>query len=521
MAVDHLPGRLREFATYLDGLLACLDQGGGWCGVFWRRDPEGMRACREGREVPPWDVVEALLQDLAAEHGPAAAAPERERARLLHAAALAAYDARPGARDSLRDRLGAMLREQRYAAERQAQLSRRLASAATREEADALRVDLAWAQDDHERATARCAELRARIDRPDRLPADDHRPPHGLVTGGGAASAEGAVPRGEGGVGLWGRGGPGDEAGGVDPRGDRGGPYVGERAASVVRRRDEWSATDVPADGTADGRAAGAAAFRDRGERTAPGAAEGPGVHGPAAGGPAPSATGSAVGGPAPSATGSAVGGPAPSATGPAAGGPAPSATGSAVGGPAPSPTGPAAGGPSPSRIGLAPGAAGRSGVHGPAATGGPAPGAEGSGVHGPAAGGPAPSPVGPAPGAEGSGMYGPAAGGPAPSVAGPAAGGPAPSPVGPVVGAPASAAGVPEVSADGSARAPGQRRRRRGSARFAGAVEEETPAVAVPPGGAGPVLPASAAGVPEVSADGSARAPGQRRRRRGSARFA
>ena len=55
-----------------------------------------MRACLEGREVPPWDVVEAVLQDLAAEYGPGAAAQEKERARGLHTGALAAHDARPG-----------------------------------------------------------------------------------------------------------------------------------------------------------------------------------------------------------------------------------------------------------------------------------------------------------------------------------------------------------------------------------------------------------------------------------------
>ncbi|MGW3119373.1 hypothetical protein ACWDBW_19890 [Streptomyces sp. NPDC001107] len=163
MAVDQLPGRVREFVNYLNGLLARLDQGGGWCAVFWQRDPDGMRACLEGREVPPWDVVEALLQDLAAEYGPGAAAQEKERARGLHTAALAAHDARPGGRDALGDRLDVMLREQRYAAERQVELGRRLASATSRQEADALRLDLAWAHDDHERATARCAELRARM----------------------------------------------------------------------------------------------------------------------------------------------------------------------------------------------------------------------------------------------------------------------------------------------------------------------------------------------------------------------
>ncbi|MFF4972352.1 hypothetical protein [Streptomyces sp. NPDC001083] len=168
MAVDQLPAEVREFASFLDGLTRRLDQDGGWCGVFWQRDPDGMRACLEGREVPPWDVVEALLQDLGAEHGAAVAAREAARARSLHGAALTAFDARPGGRDALGDRLDVMLRERRYAAERRTELNRLLGEAATPEDADAVRLDLAWAQDDHERATARCAELRQRAEDLDR-----------------------------------------------------------------------------------------------------------------------------------------------------------------------------------------------------------------------------------------------------------------------------------------------------------------------------------------------------------------
>ncbi|MFD5708825.1 hypothetical protein ACFWHW_00270 [Streptomyces pharetrae] len=207
MTVDQLPVRVREFANYLDGLLARLDPGGGWCAVFWRRDPDGMRACLDGREIPPWDVVEALLQDLAAEHGPGTAAAEKDRARALHAAALTAHDARPGGRAALGDRLDVMLREQRYAAERLAELGRLLASAPTREAADALRRDLAWARDDHHRATARCAELRARMaDFDQRTRADDPRDPHPARP---AGSGGGAVPR------------AGAEATGRAPRPDR------------------------------------------------------------------------------------------------------------------------------------------------------------------------------------------------------------------------------------------------------------------------------------------------------------
>ncbi|MGW2647588.1 hypothetical protein ACWC2T_22325 [Streptomyces sp. NPDC001393] len=175
MVVDRLPSGVREFASYLDGLLARLDPGDGWSGVFWRRDPDGMRACLDGREVLPWDVVEALLEDLATAYGTAAAAAERERARVLYRSALTAYDALPRARDALLDRLDVMLREQRYAAERQAELTRLLSTPSTTEDPGSLRLDLAWARDDHERATARCAELRDRLAELDRrAPAREH-----------------------------------------------------------------------------------------------------------------------------------------------------------------------------------------------------------------------------------------------------------------------------------------------------------------------------------------------------------
>ncbi|WP_030645332.1 MULTISPECIES: hypothetical protein [Streptomyces] len=205
MAVDQLPGRVREFASYLDALLARLDPRGGWNGVFWQRDPEGMRACLDGREVPPWDVAEALLEDLGALYGPAAAGAERERARALHAAAVTAYDARPGARDALADRLDVMLREQRYAAERHAGLSRRLSTPVPEDQADALRLDLAWAHDDHTRATSRCAELRTRLEALDRRTASGGGDVDGGSRPGGGPGAGGVsgAREGVGGLGWW------------------------------------------------------------------------------------------------------------------------------------------------------------------------------------------------------------------------------------------------------------------------------------------------------------------------------
>ncbi|MEU3660057.1 hypothetical protein AB0E77_09860 [Streptomyces sp. NPDC032940] len=187
MVVEQLPEHVREFARHLAGLLARLDPDTGWYAVFGQRDPDGMRACLDGREVPPWDVVEALLQDLAGRHGAAVAASETGTARALHRAALTAYDALPGARDALGDRLDVMLREQRYAAERQVALGRLLAGATTPEAADALRRDLAWARDDHTRATARCAEIRARMAELDRAGERDAPAGRGRGDAGGAA----------------------------------------------------------------------------------------------------------------------------------------------------------------------------------------------------------------------------------------------------------------------------------------------------------------------------------------------
>ncbi|MER7175342.1 hypothetical protein [Streptomyces mesophilus] len=162
MAAGQHADPAREFADYLRGLVGRIDQDGGWCGVFLRRDPDGMRACLQGREAPPWDVVEALLNDLAAVYGRDAAAQELTHARALHQRLLRHVDTRPGARERLGERLDQMLKEQHYASERQAELAELLQSASPFD-AERLRLDLAWAQDDHERATARAAELRVRL----------------------------------------------------------------------------------------------------------------------------------------------------------------------------------------------------------------------------------------------------------------------------------------------------------------------------------------------------------------------
>ncbi|MFC8620978.1 hypothetical protein [Streptomyces anulatus] len=156
MTVHQQAYEVGAFAQHLRDLVARLDPGRGWYGVFARRDPVGMRSCLDGVEIPPWDVVESLLADLAALHGARFAEQVSVRAAALYSASAATHDRRPGGRQELVHRLELMVREQHRAAERL-----RGAGAGGPEPAEP--EALAWARDDHERATARCAELRKRL----------------------------------------------------------------------------------------------------------------------------------------------------------------------------------------------------------------------------------------------------------------------------------------------------------------------------------------------------------------------
>ncbi|WP_406188680.1 hypothetical protein OH791_06180 [Streptomyces anulatus] len=156
MTVHQQAYEVGAFAQYLRDLVARLDPGRGWYGVFARRDPVGMRSCLDGVEIPPWDVVESLLADLAALHGARFAEQVSVRAAALYSASAATHDRRPGGRQELVHRLELMVREQRRAAER-------LRGAGAGGPCPAEPEALAWARDDHERATARCVELRGRL----------------------------------------------------------------------------------------------------------------------------------------------------------------------------------------------------------------------------------------------------------------------------------------------------------------------------------------------------------------------
>lgn len=156
MTVHQQTDEVGAFAQYLRELVARLDPGRGWYGVFTRRDPVGMRSCLDGAEIPPWDVVESLLADLAALRGARFAEQVSVRAAALYSASAATHDRRPGGRQELAHRLELMVREQHRAAER---LRRTGPGGPVPAEPEAL----AWARDDHERATARRAELRGRL----------------------------------------------------------------------------------------------------------------------------------------------------------------------------------------------------------------------------------------------------------------------------------------------------------------------------------------------------------------------
>ncbi|MFF7851952.1 UL36 very large tegument protein [Streptomyces sp. NPDC007910] len=161
MTVSQQPVEVAEFTHWLTGLTARLRPDAGWYGVFAARDPEGLRACLDGTELLPWDVVSSLLQDA----GEPAGGPFAVRGRALYAAAAGAHDRRPGAAAALAERRELMERERRYAESRARELLERLRAVPgpDPEEAARLEHDLAWTHDDRARAVARVAELTARL----------------------------------------------------------------------------------------------------------------------------------------------------------------------------------------------------------------------------------------------------------------------------------------------------------------------------------------------------------------------
>ncbi|MFJ9592331.1 hypothetical protein ACIRS3_06180 [Streptomyces virginiae] len=154
---------ISQLSGYLRGLTQRLDAGAGWYGEFLRRDPEGVRACLNGAAIPPWDVVESLLRDLARAGGAELAARETVYAARLRAAAVTVWDRLPGGEDELRTLLAAAAAQRAESEDALRSLTARLGGAADRAETDALTRELSWTQDDVARAAARHEDLAARL----------------------------------------------------------------------------------------------------------------------------------------------------------------------------------------------------------------------------------------------------------------------------------------------------------------------------------------------------------------------
>lgn len=154
---------ISQLSGYLRGLTQRLDPGAGWYGEFLRRDPEGLRACLDGAAMPPWDVVESLLRDLAGVRGAEFAARETVYAARLRAAAVAAWDRLPGGEEELRTLLEASAAQRAESETALRSLTARLGGAADRAETDALARELSWVQDDVARAAGRHEDLAARL----------------------------------------------------------------------------------------------------------------------------------------------------------------------------------------------------------------------------------------------------------------------------------------------------------------------------------------------------------------------
>ena len=161
--LPELPGEMRHFAECLSGVAALVDWDGSWFREFWRRDTEGMRACLEGREVPPWDVIESLLQDLATVKGVENARHEAARLRPLHHASVRAYDRAEGVKATLIERLRLLREEQQRSNRRLQDLQKISASVTGMDGLHAGESDLAWARDYYVRICSRIAELRSRV----------------------------------------------------------------------------------------------------------------------------------------------------------------------------------------------------------------------------------------------------------------------------------------------------------------------------------------------------------------------
>ncbi|MCX4782985.1 hypothetical protein [Streptomyces sp. NBC_01264] len=285
-----------QLSGYMRGLTQRLDPGAGWYGEFLRRDPQGMRACLDGAAMPPWDVLESLLGDLAGSTGATALAREAQYAAGLRAAAVGVWDRLPGGVEELRTLLDSAAEQRARARDALRVLSARLAETADPAQAQALSRELSWTRDDGARAAARHEDLTSRLEavapgatgRPEEdwpgYPSTARPEPLGAVPAQRAATSPGAAwPGPREGMGGGATSESGDAGWAGDP-GDPGDPGEAQGAASGVASGWVSSTASGAVSGTASGTAAGAAPGRASGAASAP------------ASGPAPKAAGEPVG---------------------------------------------------------------------------------------------------------------------------------------------------------------------------------------------------------------------------------
>lgn len=235
-----------QLSGYMRGLTQRLDPGAGWYGEFLRRDPEGMRACLDGAAMPPWDVLESLLGDLAASSAPGALVRETQYAAGLRAAAVGVWDRLPGGVEELRTLIASAAEQRARARAALRVLSARLAETTDPAQAQALARELSWTRDDDARATARHEDLTARLEAvaPGAgRPSPTQQDPLNGVPAQRAATSPGAVP-----AGAW--------------PGPREGMRTGSRDAA-------WAGGPADARGTAPATTSGGAPGRARGAASA------------------------------------------------------------------------------------------------------------------------------------------------------------------------------------------------------------------------------------------------------------
>ncbi|MEO3754378.1 hypothetical protein ABGB06_27610, partial [Streptomyces sp. B6B3] len=166
MADRELTASLTAFTAELRALTSRLDPGHGWYAAFARRSRAELDDWLGGRELPPWDIIADLLQDLAVGHGLAAAERTGWRIRDRYETAARTQDASPDGRATLARRLGALdhaEREVRQRARLLAGAEERAKEGGDAREAERMAALRLWAEDDEERILTRRAELKARL----------------------------------------------------------------------------------------------------------------------------------------------------------------------------------------------------------------------------------------------------------------------------------------------------------------------------------------------------------------------